>query len=159
MLNRVVLQGRLAADPELRQTPNGVSVATFRIGVQRNYNRELTDWINVVVWRQTAEFVKRYFTKGNMILVEGSIQSRTYQDRDGNNRNAVEVVADQVYFGESKGSSSTQRSQNNGYSGNQASSNAFPVPEFEEPKQGQSFSVGNISDYEEIDADDGDLPF
>ncbi len=153
MLNRVVLQGRLAADPELRQTPNGVSVASFRIGVSRNYNREQTDWINIVAWRQTAEFVKKYFFKGNLILLEGSIQTRTYQDRDGNNRSAVEVVADQVYFAESKGSSSAGRSAA------QAPSN-FPTPEqFSEPAKGQGFSIGNISDYEEIDTDDDDLPF
>lgn len=103
MLNRIILMGRLAADPELRTTPNGVSVASFRIGVTRDYNRDQTDWINIVAWRQTAEFVSKYFFKGNMIALEGSLQSRQYQDRDGNNRTAYEVQADRVWFAESKG--------------------------------------------------------
>ena len=93
MLNRIILMGRLAADPELRTTPNGVSVVSFRIGVTRDYNRDQTDWINIVAWRQTAEFVSKYFFKGSMIALEGSLQSRQYQDRDGNNRTAYEVRA------------------------------------------------------------------
>ena len=108
MLNRIILMGRLAADPELRTTPNGVSVASFRIGVTRDYNRDQTDWINIVAWRQTAEFVSKYFFKGSMIALEGSLQSRQYQDRDGNNRTAYEVQADRVWFAESKGASSQQ---------------------------------------------------
>lgn len=94
MLNRIILMGRLAADPELRTTPNGVSVVSFRIGVARDYDREQTDWINVVAWRQTAEFVSKYFSKGSMIALEGTLQSRQYQDRDGNNRTAYEVQSD-----------------------------------------------------------------
>ena len=105
MLNRVILMGRLAADPELHTTNSGTNVATFRIGVSRDYNREQTDWINVVAWRQTAEFVKNYFSKGNMIALEGALQSRQYQDRDGNNRTTYEVQADRVWFAESKGGS------------------------------------------------------
>ena len=105
MLNRVILMGRLAADPELRTTNSGTNVATFRIGVSRDYNREQTDWINVAAWRQTAEFVKNYFSKGNMIALEGALQSRQYQDRDGNNRTTYEVQADRVWFAESKGGS------------------------------------------------------
>ena len=102
MLNRAILMGRLVADPELRQTPNGVSVTAFRIAVNRTYNRELTDWIDIVAWRQQAEFVSKYFQKGSMIVVEGSIQTRNYEDKNGNKRTAVEVVADQVHFAESK---------------------------------------------------------
>jgi single-strand DNA-binding protein len=147
MLNRAILMGRLAADPELRQTPSGVSVTAFRIAVNRNYNRDLTDWIDIVAWRQTAEFVTRYFQKGSMIIVEGSIQTRNYEDKNGNKRTAVEVVADQVYFAESK---NAQRSN----------SSSFPLPnDMDEPAKGTSFSVGDMSDYEELDADDGDLPF
>lgn len=150
MLNRVVLMGRLAADPELRQTPNGVSVTSFRIAVNRTYNRDLTDWIDIVAWRQQADFVSRYFNKGSMIIVEGSIQSRSYEDRNGNKRTAVEVVADQVHFAESKGTA--QRN---------TASQDFPVPSeiSNEPAKGSSFSVGNMDDYEELDTDDGDLPF
>lgn len=151
MLNRVVLMGRLAADPELRQTPSGVSVVTFRIAVNRTYNRELTDWIDIVAWRQQADFVSKYFAKGSMIIVEGSLQSRSYEDRQGNKRTAIEVIADQVHFAESKGASA----------GKPAGSTNFPVPNAieNEPAKGSSFSIGDISDYEEIDTDDGELPF
>lgn len=103
MLNKVILMGRLAADPELRSTNSGTNVATFRVGVSRDYNREQTDWINVVAWRQTAEFVANYFSKGSMIALEGSLQSRQYQDKNGNNHTAYEVVAGRVWFAESKG--------------------------------------------------------
>ncbi|WP_077534241.1 single-stranded DNA-binding protein [Massiliimalia massiliensis] len=147
MLNKAILMGRLAADPELRQTPNGVSVTAFRIAVNRTYNRDLTDWIDIVAWRQQAEFVCKYFQKGSMIIVEGSIQTRNYEDKNGNKRTAVEVVADQVHFAESK---NAQRS----------SSQNFPLPtEMNEPAKGTGFSVGNMDDYEELDTDDGDLPF
>ena len=147
MLNRAILMGRLVADPELRQTPNGVSVTAFRIAVNRTYNRELTDWIDIVAWRQQAEFVSKYFQKGSMIVVEGSIQTRNYEDKNGNKRTAVEVVADQVHFAESKNAQRTN-SQN------------FPLPtEMDEPAKGAGFSVGNMDDYEELDTDDGDLPF
>ena len=116
MLNRVVLMGRMAADPELKQTPNGVSVATFRLAVERNYqpkdsNERLCDFISCVAWRQTGEFITRYFSKGSMIAIEGSIQTRQYQDKNGNKRTAVEVIADQAYFAGSTGSESGQTSQ------------------------------------------------
>lgn len=109
MLNRIILMGRLAADPELRSTNSGVSVVSFRIGVARDYDREKTDWINIVAWRQTAEFVKNYFSKGNMIALEGALQSRQYQDRDGNNRTTYEVQADRVWFAENKGGGRTEK--------------------------------------------------
>lgn len=148
MLNKAILMGRLTADPDLRQTPNGVSVVSFSIAVDRNYNREQTDFINIVAWRQTADFVSRYFKKGQLVAVEGSIQTRSYTDKSGNKRTAFEVVADQVYFAESRNNS--QRSA----SGN------FPLPsELDEPAKGTSFSIGDMGDYEEIDTDDGDLPF
>lgn len=105
MLNKVILMGRLVADPELRQTANEVSVCSFRIAVDRNYSKEQekqTDFINIVAWRGTADFVSRYFSKGKMIIVEGSIQTRSYQDKDGQKRTAVEVNASNVMFGESK---------------------------------------------------------
>lgn len=105
MLNRAILMGRLVADPELRQTPNGISVTAFCIAVERNYSKDKdrkADFINIVAWRQTAEFVSRYFSKGKMIVIEGSIQMRSYEDKNGNKRTAVEVVAENVMFGESK---------------------------------------------------------
>ena len=111
MFNLVVLTGRLTADPELKTTPNGISVTTFSIAVNRNYKageEQQTDFINVVAWRKRAEFIAQYFTKGSMIGIEGSIQTRKYQDSNGNNRTAFEVVADNVHFVESKKSDPLQ---------------------------------------------------
>lgn len=102
MLNRVILMGRLTADPKWKETPNGVSVTAFTVAVDRNYsgkNRERqTDFINIVAWRNTAEFICRSFTKGQMIALEGSIQTRNYEDKNGNKRTAVEVVVSNVSF-------------------------------------------------------------
>lgn len=98
MLNRAILMGRLAADPELRTTPGGVSVTSFRIAVARTYDREITDWIDIVAWRQTAEFACKYFHKGDPIIVEGAIQTRNYEDKNGYKRTATEVVASQLHF-------------------------------------------------------------
>lgn len=115
MLNVAVLMGRLTAQPELKTTPSGTSVTSFSIAVERNYapkgqERE-TDFINVTAWRQTAEFVCKYFDKGSMIAVEGSIQTRKYQDKHGNNRVSVEVVANQVSFCGSKNEGANTRQQ------------------------------------------------
>ena len=130
MLNRVCLMGRLTRDPELRQTQNGVSVTTFTLAVDRNYqadkNNRQADFINIVAWRHTAEFAEKYFTKGQLAAVEGSIQTRSYQDKDGNSRTAFEVVADQVYFAEKKNTNAAQPDN---------------------------------SSFEEFDDADGDLPF
>lgn len=106
MLNKTFLQGRLVADPELRHTTSGVAVATFRLAVDRDFKDKNTgerqaDFISVVAWRQTAEFVSRYFSKGRLAIVEGKLQSRTY-DKDGVRQYITEVVADNVYFGDSK---------------------------------------------------------
>ena len=106
MLNTAILMGRLTKDPELRTTQNGTSVTSFTVAVDREYVRQgeerQTDFINVVAWRQTAEFVSRYFQKGSMIAVQGSIQTRNYEDKNGNKRTAVEVIADKVSFCGSK---------------------------------------------------------
>lgn len=106
--NKVILGGRLTADPELKQTQNGTPVCSFTVAVNRRYQSknaeaQQTDFINVVTWRQTAELVSRYFRKGSSICVTGSIQTRKYQDKDGNNRVSTEVVADEVNFVDSKG--------------------------------------------------------
>ena len=101
MFNLVVLTGRLTADPELKTTPSGNSVTSFSIAVERAYKsgeERQTDFINIVAWRQTAEFITHYFTKGAMIGIEGSIQTRKYQDKDGNTRTVFEVVANNVQF-------------------------------------------------------------
>lgn len=152
MLNKVILMGRLTADPEHKQTPNGVSVTSFSVAVERNFadkegNRG-ADFINIVAWRATADFICKYFAKGRMIAIEGSIQTRNYEDKQGNKRTAFDVVADQVYFADSKSSNDNQK----------AASTNFPTPKetFAEPAKGTSFSVG---DFEEIDADDDELPF
>lgn len=110
-INKVVLGGRLTADPELKQTPNGVSVTSFTIAVDRNFRGKSdsgpsADFISVVAWRQTAEFITRYFSKGSPICVAGSIQTRTWQDQNGNKRYATEVVADEAYFVEGKAANS-----------------------------------------------------
>lgn len=106
MLNNVSLMGRMAADPELRHTQSGIPVTTFRIAVDRTFvpkgQEKQTDWIDIVAWRSTAEFVEKYFRRGSMIAVQGSIQTRSYTDKDGNKRTAFEVVADNVFFAESK---------------------------------------------------------
>jgi len=102
VLNIAILMGRLVADPDLKQTPNGISLATARLAVERRYKsangeRE-SDFINIAAWRNTGEFLSRYFRKGDMVAVQGPIQTRNYVDRDGINRTSVEVVADQVSF-------------------------------------------------------------
>lgn len=106
MLNKVVLQGRFAGDPELRHTQNGVAVATFRLAVTRDFKEKdgerKADFISVVCWRGTAEFVSRFFQKGSLAVVEGRLQVRDYTDRDGNKRFVTEVIADNVYFSESR---------------------------------------------------------
>jgi len=106
MLNRVTIMGRLGADPELRQTKGGTAVCSLRIACDRDFKTEdgerETDWIDVVAWRSTAEFVAKYFSKGSAVIVDGRLQTRTWEDDDGNKRKAVEVVVDNVYFGEKK---------------------------------------------------------
>lgn len=105
MLNTAIIMGRLTADPELRTTQTGLSVTSFTVAVDRNYksgDERQTDFINVVAWRGTADFVSRYFKKGQMIAVQGSIQTRSYEDKNGNKRTAVEIVADNVSFCGSK---------------------------------------------------------
>ena len=151
MLNIVAIMGSLTADPELRHTPSNIPVTTFTVAVNRSYVKQgaerQTDFIDVVAWRSTAEFVCRYFRKGQMIAVEGSIQTRTYTDKEGKNRKAFEVVANNVHFTESRSSSqggdsvrSQQQETPLGYEG--------PV----------SFSTGSADDFAVI-SDDDDLPF
>ena len=167
MLNRVILMGRMVSDPELKSTPNGVSVTNFRIAVDRNYVRSgeerKTDFIDIVCWRQTAEFVCRYFGKGAMIAVEGQLQTRTYQAKDGTNRYVVEVVADNVSFtGEKRdysgGGYNNQSYGNQSYGGNQSYS--APAPQsYAAPAQPQpSYQSGSADAFQDMPLDD-DLPF
>ena len=151
-MNFVVLLGRLTADPELRRTPSGVSVTTFTVAVNRSYVKQggerQTDFIDVVAWRSTAEFVSKYFRKGQMIAVQGSIQTRTYEDKQGNKRKAVEVQADKVFFADSKGSS--QGVQQKG---------SYSAPDYAAPAaMPSSFSQGSADDFAVVD-DNEDLPF
>lgn len=153
MLNRVILMGRLTADPELKQTPNGISVTSFSLAVDRNFTSKgaerQTDFINCVAWRQTAEFISRYFAKGRLMAVEGSLQVRNYVDKNENKRQAVEVVVDQAYFADSK---------NSAPSSSPAPSYQSAAPAYSAPAAPVSFNAGSVEDFQEID-DEDDLPF
>ena len=118
MLNKIILMGRLGRDPEKRYTQNGTPVASFSLAVDRDFKdkatgEKVTDWINVTAWRQTAEFVCRYFAQGRLAVVEGRLQMRDYTDRQGSRRRAAEVVADSVYFADSKSASAPPPSEGN----------------------------------------------
>ena len=112
MLNHIVIMGRLTADPELKRTPNNVAVTTFTLAVERDFKTQdgskETDFFSIVAWRNLAEVVSKYFSKGRMAAVEGRLQTRKYQDKDGNNRTVTEILADNVYFGDSKNSTSNE---------------------------------------------------
>ena len=153
MLNVVALMGRLVADPELRHTTSGIATCSFRIAVDRSFVRageeRKADFIDIVVWRQTAEFVCKYFRKGNLIAVDGSIQTRNYEDKQGNKRTAFEVVASNVHFTGERSSGGGQ----GGYSAPAPAPAARPVPT--EPV---SYAVGSADDFAVID-DNDDIPF
>lgn len=146
MLNRVILMGRLVADPELKTTPSGISVTSFRIAVDRSYAKageeRQADFINIVCWRNTAEFVCKYFPKGSLIALEGQLQTRSYQDKDGTTRYMVEVLADKVSFTGEK--QDKQESKPQSY----PKQTGTPV----------AYSNGSDKDFEEMPLDD-DLPF
>ena len=118
MLNKIIIMGRLVRNPELRRTQSGTAVTSFRLAVDRDYKAEdgskQADFFDVVAWRSTAEFVSKYFSKGRMAVVDGRLQSRPWTDKDGNKRIAIEVVADSVYFGDSKRSESGTPAETSG---------------------------------------------
>ena len=147
MLNNATLMGRLTADPERRQTPNNIPVARFALAVDRNFSSQSgerqTDFIDITAWRKTAEFVSRYFHKGMLVAVQGSIQTRSYTDNQGIKRKAFEIVADNVYFAEPKRDSASAPS----YDPAPASAPAAPT----------SYQSGDAGDFQEIE--DDDLPF
>ena len=161
MLNHIVIMGRLARDPELRRTQSGVPVASFRLAVDRDFKDKNTgergtDWIDVVAWRATGEFVSRYFIKGRMAVVEGRLQMRDWTDKEGNKRTTAEVVADNVYFGDSR------RDGDGGgyspsYSGGQSSYSA-PAPR-SDPFGGYGAPPADGDQFAELSTDDGNLPF
>lgn len=152
MLNHIVIMGRLTRDPELRRTQSGVAVTTITVAVDRDFQsrdsqEKQTDFIDVVAWRQTAEFVSKYFSKGKMIVVEGALQSRKWQDKNGQNRVSWEIQANNVYFGESKRD-------------NQGGSD-FTAPSYGAPSYGShapSYTAPVSGGFTEIE-EDGELPF
>ena len=147
-MNQIIIMGRMTRDPELRHTPNGVSVASFTLAVDRGFapkdgGERQTDFIDVVAWRNTAEFVSRYFTKGQMAAVVGRLQIRDWTDKEGNKRRSAEVIAENIHFTESK------KSRESSYGSNDSK---------DDPGLGYATPVAP-SDFSEIDMDDGDLPF
>ena len=157
MLNHITIMGRLVRDPELRRTGTGTAVASFTVAVDRDFGgrdggEKETDFIDCVAWRQTGEFVSKYFTKGRMIVVSGRLQIRSWTDKDGNKRRTAEVVADNCYFGESKRDSGSSSYGGNTYGGNYGSAPA--------PSYGYSAPASNpASDFAMLDDDDAQLPF
>ena len=148
MLNKVFIMGRLTRDPELRRTQTGTAVASFTLAVDRDFKdkstgERTTDFIDVVAWRQTGEFVSRYFTKGRMAVVEGRLQIRDWTDKDGGKRRTAEVVADNVYFGDSK----------------RDGADSYGAPAYSAPAPRASAPMGGHSDFAEIGEEDGELPF
>ena len=149
MLNHIVIMGRLTRDPELRRTGTGVAVASFTVAVDRDFGgreggEKETDFIDCVAWRQTGEFVSKYFTKGRMAVVSGRLQIRSWTDKDGNKRRTAEVVADNVYFGDSK-----REGESGGYSAPAAPAfGGYSAP-----------SAAPASDFTMLDDDDAQLPF
>ncbi|MCC8123179.1 MAG: single-stranded DNA-binding protein [Oscillospiraceae bacterium] len=128
MLNRIILMGRLTRDPELRHTQTGTPVASFSLAVERDFKdkqtgEKTTDFIDIVAWRQTAEFVSRFFTKGRMAVVEGRLQIRDWNDKDGNKRRSAEIIADNIYFGDSK-----RDAEGGGYASPPPSGGSYAAP-------------------------------
>ena len=163
MLNRIIIMGRLARDPELRRIQTGTPVASFRLAVDRDFKdkstgERSTDWIDVVAWRATAEFVSRYFTKGRMAVVEGRLQMRDWTDKEGNKRTSAEVVADNVYFGDSK-----RDGDGGGYSSGYGQGGYAPAGggygAAPSAPSGFGGSDRETDQFAELSDDDGDLPF
>ena len=167
MLNHIVIMGRLTRDPELRRTGSGVAVASFSLAVDRDFapkdggERE-TDFIDCVAWRQTGEFVSKYFAKGRMAVVSGRLQIRSWTDKDGNKRRTAEVVADNVYFGDSKRDNDGGNSSysGNAYGGNSYGANAYSAPAPAPSYGGYSAPASApASDFAMLEDDDAQLPF
>ena len=148
MLNNISVMGRLTADPEVRQTPNGIPVCSFTIANDKDFKRDgdAPNWIDCVAWRNNAEFIGRYFKKGSLIVVTGSLQTRQYQDKNGNNRKVTEIVVNQQYFAESK--RSAEEAQQGGYAPAQPAE-AAPV----------SYASADASDFTVTGDAEDDLPF
>ena len=156
-LNRIILMGRLTRDPELRRTQSGTAVTSFSLAVDRDFKNQAgekeTDFIDIVAWRSTAEFVCNYFTKGRMAIVEGRLQIRDWKDRDGNNRRSAEVLADNIYFGDSR--------RDGASGGGYDAPPAYGAPAAYSAPVGGGYGapVGGPSGFAELDDQDGELPF
>ena len=170
MLNHIVIMGRLTRDPELRRTGSGIAVASFSVAVDRDFGgrdggEKETDFIDCVAWRSTGEFVSKYFTKGSMIVVSGRLQIRSWTDKDGNKRRTAEVVADNVYFGESKRSNEGSSYGGNTYGGNSYGGNNYSPNSYNAPAPnygGNNYhapAAAPASDFAMLDDDDAQLPF
>ena len=159
MLNKVLIMGRLARDPELRRTQTGTAVASFTLAVDRDMKNKATgeratDWIDVVAWSHTAEFVSRYFTKGRMAVVEGRLQIRDWTDKDGNKRRTAEVVADNVYFGDSK-----RENEGGSYAPNYGNNQGGYAGGYSAPAPSGYGAAPMGGQFAELSDDDGELPF
>ena len=170
MLNHITIMGRLTRDPELRSTQSGVSVTSFTVAVDRDFGgrdggERQTDFIDCVAWRSTGEFVSKYFHKGSMIVVSGRLQSRKWQDRDGNNRTSWEINADNVYFGESRRDSNSGGSYGDNRADNYGSSYSNSYPSNSGSSYGGGYDSGRSgapapsNTFVELDDGDGELPF
>ena len=168
MLNHITIMGRLTRDPELRRTGSGIAVASFTLAVDRDFGKNEngereTDFIDCVAWRQTGEFVSKYFTKGRMAVVSGRLQIRGWTDKDGNKRRTAEVIADNVYFGDSKreGDGGSASYAGNSYGGNAYGSAPAPAYGGAAPAYGGYSAPASApaSDFAMLDDDDAQLPF
>lgn len=155
MLNKIIVMGRLTRDPELRRTQSGLSVTSFSVACDRDFKSQSgekeTDFIDIVAWRNTAEFVSKYFTKGRMAVVSGRLQIRNWNDKDGNKRRSAEVVADNVYFGDSRRDGDSGSSYGGSYSA--PSSHAAPQ------QSAYTAPAAPASDFAMLEDDDAQLPF
>lgn len=162
MLNVVALMGRLVYEPELKTTPSGINVCSFRVAVDRSFTRQgeerKADFIDVTAWRQTAEFVSKYFQKGSMIAVEGSLQTTSYQDKNGNNRTKVEVVANNVSFCGSKAAEKPAVRDFDQQTENHVQEAKVAQSAPQKPQNVPEYSQGSADDFSVID-DSEDLPF
>ena len=171
MLNHITIMGRLTRDPELRRTGSGIAVASFTVAVDRDFGgrdggEKETDFIDCVAWRQTGEFVSKYFTKGRMIVVSGRLQIRSWTDKEGNKRRTAEVVADNCYFGDSKRDSDSGSSYGgNTYGGNNYGGNSYGGNSYSAPAPAGGFggyaapASAPASDFAMLEDDDAQLPF
>ena len=169
MLNHITIMGRLVRDPELRRTGSGIAVASFRVAVDRDFapkdgGERKADFIDCVAWRSTGEFVSKYFTKGRMIIVDGRLEMRDWTDKDGNKRISAEIVADNVYFGDSKRDND---GGNASYGGNSYGNNNYSNNAYQNPAPAPAPSYGGYSapasapasDFAMLEDDDAQLPF